>query len=131
MLCAASLTLAALGPWTYAGFLAEPSRSPPPASSLAFPRIDLRRYEVAPPMTTRVVPKVTSRPEPPQQKKRESAPPVAPSLPVEAIRYRLADATGQVWEHSDPAWLQAFVVDRNQRMFEIGRRSSCVGSFCR
>ena len=131
MLCAASLTLAALGPWTYAGFLAEPSPPPPPASSLAFPRIDLSRYEVAPPSTAPVVPKATPRPEPARQPKLPSAPPVPPSLPVQAIRYRMADGTGQVWEHPDPAWLQAFVVDRNQRLFGVGRRATCVDNSCR
>ena len=30
-------------------------------------------------------------------------------------RYRMADVTGQVWEHTDPHWLELFVADRNRQ----------------
>lgn len=42
---------------------------------------------------------------------KQSAPPPPPPAPT---IWRLADATGQVWQHTDPAQLSAFVADRNR-----------------
>ena len=92
------LALAALGSWTYAGFLAEPTPAPPtpPPASAPIRPIDVES-KTAP----------SSKPEPSHE-----APPVqAATTPT---RYRLADAGGQVWEHADPAYLRSFVETRNR-----------------
>ena len=85
------LTLSGLtSTWTYAGFIANP-----PPSPLAAP--------TAPPTSS-------GRSSPP------AVPVAAPiSPPPTAVRFRMADAAGQVWEHPDPAILQAFIFDRNTR----------------
>ncbi len=124
MLCVASLALAALGPWTYAGFLAEPSPPPPPpsptVSSPAPPPIPSSRPEAdsqpsAASVESEVFPRLEV--ETPRAKKPEPEPPVAPSSAPPAIQYRMADLGGQVWEHPDPTWLRTFVLDRNRRFF--------------
>ena len=91
MICLATLTLAALGPWTYAGFLDDPAPPTPPA-----------------PASPIFTPDPTPEPAP------------AP------VRYRMPDATGLVWEHADPAWLQTFVMDRNSHLVR-----ACVNGSCR
>ncbi len=119
------LALAALGSWSYAGFLAEPSPTPtpPPASAPDRPAVDVPDDDPA---------------EEPEDEPEEQ-PEASPTAPTATLptRYRLADAGGQVWEHPDPAYLKSFVEARNrqsvqQRYYQpLGARpASCAGGRC-
>ena len=96
-----ALTLTALTTttWTYAGFVANPP-APPPSVALTTSPI-----EPVWPGRTPDLPRRPSRP----------AALLAPS-----VRYQMADASGQVWEHADPATLQAFVLEQNARLTSGG-----------
>jgi len=111
-----TLALAALGAWSYAGFLAEPA----PAASSDWPpeppAVARKKEPPARPPAPTATPTPTPRPAP--------APP-APTV------YRLVDARGQVWEHPDPAYLQRFVRDRNFSFTLQDPASRCVNGRCR
>jgi hypothetical protein len=38
------------------------------------------------------------------------------TAPTRPMLWRLADASGQVWEHADPDWLRCWVTYRNGRV---------------
>ena len=106
------LALAAVGSWTYAGFLAEPTPTvptPPQASAPDRPIApEVERPEVEEPEVDEPEPKAPS-----PSTMAPAGPPARPTL-----RYRLADARGQHWEHADPEYLRKFVVERNL-LFDI------------
>jgi outer membrane biosynthesis protein TonB len=129
------LALAAIGSWTYAGFLAEPTSTlptptPPPAPT--------RPADVEP----KVEPASNPAPEPEEESEEEPEPeqkPEAPAVPTATLptRYRLADAGGQVWEHADPVYLRSFVEARNrsfvqQRYYQPlrARSARCANGRC-
>ena len=98
----ATLALTLVGGWTYASLLAEPSPAPkPPDAALvsAMAPADAKTGSVKPSPALARASSPTS-PTPPPASAR-------PSL------YRLADATGQAWEHADPAYLSNFIAARN------------------
>jgi hypothetical protein len=75
-------------------------------------------------------------------------PPTAPKAAAPAV-WQLADDTGMIWTHSDPAWLRQWVNLRNEAVATVGARSNpnrgvplapayrfapssnCSGGFCR
>ena len=107
----ATIALTVAGSWTYGGFLAEPSPTPgpeptpPPASA-----------PVVPAPEAKAKPAVASRPEPPALPQPPATKPAAssPPIPPSPTSYRLSDASGQSWEHHDPAYLSSFVEARNR-----------------
>ena len=107
-----AFAFASLGAWTYSGFLAPPAIPavqpvPPPVSPPSEP-------PAAPAPQPAEVEPAAAPPPPPLASK----PDPAPASPAGTL-YRLADASGQVWEHADPTWLQEFVLDRNRQL--LGR----------
>ena len=113
------LALAVVGSWTYAGFLAEPAPAPPvlpPASGPLHPAAPTR--PASPAIDFGPTMKPEPEPEPETEPKAPAAepPPVPPSasIPSPAPRYRLADSSGQAWEHADPEYLRSFVETRNR-----------------
>jgi hypothetical protein len=106
------LAATVVGSWTYAGFLAEPAPTPAPAPAAPVASVRTvaealleRTKEEAPP-----APNPNPAPAPaPATKPEATPPPIAPS----PTRHRLTDATGQIWEHTDPAYLARFVATRN------------------
>lgn len=109
MFAFASLTCLALGSWTYADFVADPRR---PAAAIEPPPKVIPTAAILPP--TRPVARPT--PTPP------ASVPIRPQP-----RYHLADVSGQVWEHTDPNWLQTYVQQRNQQfLFAVPARSVCT-----
>ena len=135
------LALAVVGSWTYAGFLAEPTpaapKLPPPAApglpkppTADHPDATLPEPKLGPNPGPEPEPKATA-PEPPP------APPSASIPPPPPLRYRLADAAGQAWEHDDPAFLRRFVETRNHSFLPrinysapTYRASRCVTGRC-
>jgi len=116
------LAAAAIGAWSYAGFLAEPGPTPPspsfPAPSPSGPVIppapvppSIDREPASPPAAPARGP--VARPQDPARPGPPAGPPPVAGRPA-AARYRLADASGQLWEHADPDTLRAFVQGRNQ-----------------
>ncbi|MGE3820972.1 MAG: hypothetical protein AB7I30_16290 [Isosphaeraceae bacterium] len=96
------LFMICLGDWRYDGFVAE---------------LDHRSQAIPPP----AAPVPTPRPPEPSEVRVRSDPPARPKL------WRLADSTGQVWEHPDPDWLKRWVGlenDRIRRGREAAARSS-------
>jgi hypothetical protein len=109
------LSLAVLGSWSYAGFLAEPAPAPaatkvPEASAPSLPKPSTIASEPAP------KPDPDPKPEPEPEPAAPEPPPVAPSASITSSppRYRLSDASGQAWEHADPNYLRSFVDTRNR-----------------
>lgn len=132
------LALAALGSWTYAGFLAEPTPAPPappPASAPSRPIEPEKILEPAP----KPGPQDPFEPEEEPEEEPEKQPEAPPaSTATSPTRYRLADASGQVWEHSDPVNLQSFVEARNrsfvqQRYYQPlrARSAPCLSGRCK
>ena len=111
-----SLAILSALPWTYAGFMANPLPVPPPAASLAHPLTPLEL-----PLPT-ADPQIAS-PDSPRRNLETVKRPASPRLPPPATstRYRLADLSGQVWEHPDAATLEAFVQQRNEQVFGANR----------
>jgi len=139
----AIIALAALGSWSYAGFLEEPggvqpapqppAHAPAPAPETPSPSPP-RRPEVpeAPPAPPPLPPPPAETSKAPAPRAEVVAPPAAPA------RYRLADASGQVWEHPDPGQLRSFVEGRNRSFAAPAyyqaatvRYSSCANGRCR
>ena len=108
-----TLVLTAVTTWTYAGFVADPTPQPQPIPAPA-PAPDPTPTPTPPPSPPAVVP------DPPADSGKPTPPPpqtpVAASPRVVVPRYRMSDAMGQVWEHPDPAQLQAFMIDRNAQL---------------
>jgi hypothetical protein len=95
------ILLTALSGWSYGGFVSDPAREiRPPVLPDAPARPDTgsvpgpTRPSVLPPKT--VAPAIAMPP-----------PPRPPTM------WRLADSSGQVWEHTDPEWLRRWVEMRN------------------
>lgn len=95
------LTLAALTGWGYDGFALDPSR-PRPAQDAVAPHLSARKQSPPP-----VLP-ATARPKP-----EAPAPLATAPLATAPTVWRLADARGQVWEHTDLNWLRQWVRQRN------------------
>jgi hypothetical protein len=121
-----------VGSWSYAGFLAEPSRSPtpsaapstpPPASAPTVPAPRKPEEPAAPrppeppspSLTPSTTPVANSAVKAPVVPPPVVPPPVVPP-PVAAppTLYRSTDASGQAWEHPDPVYLSSFVEARNR-----------------
>ena len=112
------LALAVVGSWTYAGFLAEPTPAAPKLPPPAAPGLP-KPPAIDPETATEPEPKPEPNPGPePEPKATAPEPPPAPPStsipPPPPLRYRLADAAGQAWEHDDPAFLRRFVETRNR-----------------
>lgn len=98
-----ALALTTLGGWTYAGFLANPVPPPTPAP-------------LAP-----ATPPAPPNPGIPHAPQIDAGVPAAPprvgdeatAARASSARYRLADISGQVWEHAELGVLQTFVLRRN------------------
>lgn len=118
------LAAAALGAWSYAAFLEEPGPTLAPTPPLSAPEVP------APPSAPRPSPADPdgpggraplaaqgSVPKPPEAARVErpaAPPPAPPAVPAPPLRYRLADASGQVWVHPEAEALRAFVEARNR-----------------
>ena len=128
--------------WGYGNFLAEPAPPKPPTAPpavvlpvsappvVAFTNLTpgVRYFTPATPpprckcdsCECNASPPVVNAPMPPPSMPPEVAP-IAPKAartrprppPAAPVRYRLADATGQIWDHTDPAYLSNFVASRN------------------
>jgi hypothetical protein len=107
------LLLSALSGWNYDGFCDEPqpgAASPAPASAGVNVIVDDRpaaRRDPAPPPIASTGPVVA-----PTREERPASPATAPA--VGPTVWHLADAGGQVWNHTDAAWLRSWVESRNQ-----------------
>jgi hypothetical protein len=101
------LVLTVLGDWSYDGFVADPAPTNPSAGVVRRAEtLPATRAQSAPPSLSTAA-KTKSVVMPP------SAPPVAAQMPPPLQRWRLADATGQVWEFHDPERLKEWVKARN------------------
>ena len=114
----AILALAALGPWSYAGFLAEPPpaadrrpRAGPDADPAAASR---RRRPGAAPTS----PAASPSPQPPARRPRppRSRRPPRADRPRRPGRTAWPTPAGQVWEHADPDYSGSFVEARNRSL---------------
>ena len=99
----ATLALTLVGGWTYAGLLAEPSTTPKPPEAA---QVSAKATADAKTEAVKPSPVVAGAPAP-------TSPPQTQSASTRPTLYRLADATGQSWEHADPAYLSSFVASRN------------------
>ena len=112
-----SLTIAmvAVTTWNYAGFMADPPPPvpPPPAVIPAPPTPPIPPGSFAPTLN---LPAPSSQVVQLTRHEAKIVVPPAAAAPPEPTRYRMADRSGQVWEHADPAVLQAFVEAQNARM---------------
>ena len=113
----ATLALSVVGSWSYAGFLSEPSPNrtpapeptPAPASAPIDPAPDFDLEAEENPCPESPTPP-TCPPSAPATKP-PADPPKAASKPT---LYRSTDASGQTWEHPDPAYLSSFIEARNR-----------------
>jgi hypothetical protein len=95
------LAASVVGSWTYAGFLAQPKPKPaPPAASAPIVPAGETGTKPAESSPDSTIPNPAAATKPPA-----SPPPISPK----PKRYRLTDASGQTWEHTDPAYLSSFV----------------------
>ena len=101
----ATLALTLVGGWTYAGLLAEPSTTPKPPEAA---QVSAKATADAKTEAVKPSPVVAGAPAP-----APTSPPQTQSASTRPTLYRLADATGQSWEHADPAYLSSFVASRN------------------
>ena len=102
------LALSAVGTWTYAGFLADLPPNPPTPEPAA-----TRPAEPAP-ASAPTEPSPTAPLVAPANPPPPSMPDPGPANPAPAPLPRAADASGQVWEHPDPAFLARFIESRNR-----------------
>ncbi len=102
----ALIALAALGPWAYADFLADPR----PAAT-ADPEV--KPPAPAAPATVSATAKPPAAPKPAPAIPPPPARLVPPPAPSQVL-FRLVDASGRAWEHADPAYLRAFVEARDR-----------------
>lgn len=97
--------------WAYGDFTADLPQAhrpkPSPAPAVIVPPCQGSRCDgvCRPPV----------RPTPQAPAKILPAPAMPPPAPAPVL-YRLADATGKVWEHEDPAWLRTWVGRVNASM---------------
>ena len=106
-----ALALSVLGAWSYAGFLAEPIPAPEPAPTptVAPAPIPLEPEKPSKPAE----PHPHDSPATPNDPTKQPPALPPPTVPRPTL-YRLSDASGQTWEHSDPGYLSSFVEARNQ-----------------
>lgn len=123
-----TIALALMGSWTYAGFLADEAPPPPPPSPL--PSATTTQVVNRPPPLFSHKPSASRATPPPRP---ESAP-LAPARPA---LFRSTDASGQAWDHADPAFLSRFIEDRNRSLaapatysYQPGRSSRCSNGRC-
>jgi hypothetical protein len=115
------------GRWSFDGFASDPSRpvsvkpgSAPPAP--ASPGPVRPTPAVASPPTTHPAPAVELIERPSVEDKSPPHPKPSPpgtteaKAPTRPISWRLADVSGQIWEHPDPEWLRCWVAQRNARL---------------
>ena len=96
------LALALLSGWGYDGFVQDPARARPAHEEVSpADQPESFRHAVA---------SKGSRPAPPILP--ASALPKAEASAAPTV-WRLADARGQVWEHTDPNWLRQWIQQRN------------------
>ena len=116
-------TLAAVSSWTYPGFLARPTATPAPIPTPppAVPTGSPASGPANPAPLVEVVPPVDPPESPPNPPAPEPTGEDPAHAPTEPRRYQMADIGGQVWEHTDLAWLQEFVRDRNRRLVGVPR----------
>lgn len=135
-----------LGTWSYAGFLAEPGSSPSPAPAPAAatapvaptapaPMPPATPGPIAPAPALAAKSAETIRPESesptPHREKAPATPPAAappPTAPRPTL-YRSTDASGQTWEHPDPAYLSSFVEARNRSIAAASYAAPATYSF--
>jgi hypothetical protein len=121
----ALILLSAISAWEYDGFVSDPGDSvnPSPAGAAA-PEIPA----IPPPAVSPEAPKAHVAPaaRPREEAAARPTPPAAAAnRAATPALWRLADASGQVWEHTDPAWLKTWVQSRNG---ELQRASAPVYS---
>lgn len=95
-----------------------------------------------PPTVEPTTPPAIIAPAPPPAVAPEPTPEPSKPGPAARQRYRLTDASGQVWEHEDPVTLQGYVLDVNRRFapsapvysysypFQFRSSSACAGGRC-
>jgi hypothetical protein len=107
------IVVAALGGWSYDGFADEPSRPAPAAPAAPAPTVPADPPAGRKPPTP--APVVEARkPQPTAPAVPAAAPPPRASvIPPAPTRWRLADASGQAWEHTDIDALRRWVAGRN------------------
>jgi hypothetical protein len=127
------IVAAALGGWNYGGFAEDPTSSlPPPRVTPAPPVPPDPPAGRKPPTPSPIVAPRTQRELAPAL----SAPPIprpTNGIPPAPTRWRLADSSGQVWEHNDLAGLRRWVAERNAALAyaaawsDRGRRPATFG----
>ena len=112
---------AVLANWSYDGFVADPAKPQPnaPQESAVAPASPAPKPEPA--ATTIKTPEPSPRTPSAEAKPAVAKPAIAKPATVRAavaapVRWRLADSTGQVWEHTDPDWLSRWVAERNAQV---------------
>ena len=108
------LLLTAIDGWGYEGFASEPgpvpqTRTTPETKPAAPPAPPA----VPPPVVPPPPPATTETPKAKPSAKAVAPPPPRAAAPPVVPQYRLADATGQVWQHADADWLRRWVASRN------------------
>ena len=106
------IVAAALSNWSYDGFVSDPPKPQPAAP---------QERAVAPPAAKTSPPEHAARaeksaPAAPAVKERKPAAERWTFAPDQSTSWRLADSSGQVWEHTDSAWLSRWVADRNAQI---------------
>ncbi len=112
------LALTALWGWTYEGFCSDPGGDAPVVKVIVVPKVSPDSAPSPPP--GRPAPAVAPPAEPPPIaiEPRLPAPPAVKLWypPAQPTLWRLADASGQVWEHTNAEWLTRWVASRNQAL---------------
>jgi hypothetical protein len=89
----ALLILGLLSGWSYEGFIADPPTSPPNPSATS------------------------------TSSERPASVPAQAAEKAACARWRLADSSGQTWEHEDLEWLRRWLAIRNQLLSSTQRTS--------
>ncbi len=139
------LLLTVFSSWNYEGFCSDPGDLPTVSSAYEEPVERPRPVPArpAPPVVPAVIPPV----EPPS--KTVTTPPAVPAVVKKVIPapaptvWQIADANGQVWKHTDAAWLRRWVESRDRTLRTVKFRavpnysspsysapSTCTGNRC-
>lgn len=113
----ALMLITALAGWSYDGFSGDPVKEEPASHPVVSSEGRPQTLATAPPLTPShnvvspvahlAIPRVTT---PPPPLVRQTVSSFNPAV------WRLADANGQVWEHTDPDWLRRWVESRNHSL---------------